>query len=85
MAFLIHLPSDLEEALRLESAQTGTDLNSLIVEAIREKIGRARTFREVCAPFARAVDASEVSDDDLNAFFEEVREEVWREKHPKMS
>jgi hypothetical protein len=33
------------------------------------------------APFRRQLEESGISDDELGAFFEEVREEVWQEKH----
>lgn len=80
MTVTIELPSDLEEALRLQAAQSGQDLGSLVLQAVREKIARSRTFEEVCAPFARAVEASGMTDEALDAFFEEARENAWREK-----
>jgi len=33
------------------------------------------------APFRRQVEESGMTDDELGDFFEEVREEVWQEKH----
>jgi hypothetical protein len=35
------------------------------------------TKEVVCAPFAQAVEASGVTDEEFDCFFEEVREEVW--------
>jgi hypothetical protein len=41
-----------------------------------------RSFEEVCAPIAHAVAESGMSDEELDAFFEEIRDEIWNEKHP---
>ncbi len=80
MTLTIDLPRELEEALRLQAAQTGEDLSTLVIQAVREKVARARPFDEVCAPFAQAVKASGVTEEDFDRFFEETREEVWRGK-----
>jgi len=81
----IDLPPELEEALRLQAAQTGQDLGALVIQAVRERIARARPFDEVCAPFAQAVKASGVSEEEFDRFFEETRDEVWREKRGRAS
>jgi hypothetical protein len=85
MTLTIDLPPELEEALRLQAAQTGQDLGALVIQAVRERIARARPFDEVCAPFAQAVKASGVSEEEFDRFFEETRDEVWREKRGRAS
>lgn len=57
----------------------GVDVGEFVLQAVREKIARARPFHEVCAPFAQAVNASGMSAEQLTGFFEEVREEVWQD------
>ena len=54
-----------------------------MLQAVQEKMAKARTFDEICAPFVQAVEASGINDEDFDRFFEEVREEVWREKQGK--
>jgi len=76
----LELPPDLEATLRLQMAQTGQDMGEFVVQAVREKIGRATTFREISTPFTGAVDASAMSDEEFDRFFEERRREVWRQK-----
>jgi hypothetical protein len=44
-----------------------------------------RDVDEALAPFRRQVEKSSISDDELGAFFEEVREEIWQEKHGRPS
>ncbi len=85
MTLTIDLPPELEEALRLQAAQTGQDLGALVIQAVRERIARARPFDEVCAPFAQAVKASGVSEEEFDRFFEETRDEVWRGKRGRAS
>ena len=55
MTLNIELPPEVEVALRLQAAQSGQEIGDFVVQAVREKIGRAGTFQEVCSPFAKAV------------------------------
>jgi hypothetical protein len=80
MSVTIDLPPDLEKTLRQHAARSGQDLGAFILQAVQEKIAKARTFDEICAPFAQAVAASGISDEEFDRFIEEVREEVWQEK-----
>jgi hypothetical protein len=80
MTVTIDLPPELENALRQHAARSGQDVGAFVLQAVQEKIARARTFDEVCAPFARAVEATGITDEEFDRFFEEVRDEVWQEK-----
>jgi hypothetical protein len=40
---------------------------------------------QALAPFRRQVEESGMTDDELGDFFEDVREEVWQEKHGRPS
>lgn len=83
MSFPIDLPPELERALRQHAARAGQKVDAFVLQAIQEKIAKARTFDEVCAPFVEAVAASGIGDEEFNRFFEEAREEVWQEKQGK--
>ena len=80
MTLTIDLPPELEQALRLQATRSGEDLSVFVVHAIKEKIARARTFDEVCAPFARAIETSGMSEEEFDRFFEDARDEVRHEK-----
>jgi predicted transcriptional regulator len=80
MTVTIDLPPELETNLTEQAARSGQNVHALILQAIREKIAKARTFDEICAPFAQAVAASGISDEEFDRFFEEAREEIWQEK-----
>jgi len=81
MTITVELPSELETTLQHQAAKNGQDVSAFVVQAIHEKIAKSRTFAEVCAPISQAVSAAEMSDDEVDHFFDEIREEVWREKH----
>jgi hypothetical protein len=85
MTLTIDLPRDVEEALRLQAAQSGQKIGAFVLQAVKEKIARASTFQEVCAPFAEAVQASGVSDEEFDCFFQQRREEVRRQKQDDAS
>lgn len=54
-----------------------------MLDAVKEKIAKARTLDEICGPFARAVAATGISDSEFDEFFEQARDEVWQEKQDK--
>ncbi len=83
MSVTIDLPPELEQTVRQHAARSGQDVSAFVLQAVQEKIAKAHTFDEICAPFAEAVAATGISDDEFNRFFEEVRDEVWREKQGK--
>lgn len=83
MNVTINLPPDLESTLRQQAARSGQDITTFVLDAVKEKVAKVRTFDEICAPFTKAVAAAGVSDEDFDTFFQEVRDEVWREKQGK--
>jgi predicted transcriptional regulator len=80
MTVIIDLPPELEKELQERAARAGQDMSSFILQAVKEKIAKPPTFDEICAPFAQAVEASGMTDEELEKFFEEIRDEVWQEK-----
>jgi predicted transcriptional regulator len=80
MTLTIELPPELEKTLRQQAARGGQEMSAFVLQALQEKIARASTFDEICAPFAQAVQATGITDDEFKRFFEEVRDETWREK-----
>jgi hypothetical protein len=71
---------ELESAVRQQAARNGQDVGAFVLQAVREKIARAPSFDEICAPFAQAVKESGITDEGFDRFFEEARDEVWQEK-----
>lgn len=80
MPLTIELPAELEKNVRRQAAMDGQDVTAFVLQAVNEKLAKARTFDEICAPFAQAVAATGISDDEFDRFFEETRDEVWRDR-----
>lgn len=78
MTVIINLPPDLESTLRQQAARSGQEVSAFVLDAVKEKIAKSRTLDEVCAPFAQAVAAAGISDQEFDQFFEQSREEVWQ-------
>jgi predicted transcriptional regulator len=83
MTLTIDLPSDLEKTVRQQAAKSGQDVSAFVLQAVNEKLAKARTLDEICAPFAQAVAATGISDDEFDRFFEEARAEARQEKQGK--
>ncbi len=83
MTVTIDLSPELETAARQHAARIGQELTTFVVEAVQEKIARTTSFDEVCAPIADALQSAGLTDTEVDEFFEEARQEVWRDKHGK--
>lgn len=80
MTLSIDLPVDLEKSVRQQAARRGQDVTTFVLQAVEEKVAKARTLEEISRPFADAVAATGMTDQELDDFFEEARNEVWQEK-----
>ena len=80
MTLTIDLPADLERTVRQQAARRGQDVNGYVLQAVQEKVAKARTIAEICQPFAAAVAATGITDQEFDEFFEKARKEVWQEK-----
>ena len=80
MTLTIDLPSDLEQSVRQQAARRGQDVRGFVLQAVQEKVSKARTFDEICRPFVDAVAATRMTEQEFDAFFEEARTEAWQQK-----
>lgn len=97
MPIPITLRPETEKELRKRAAESGLSLNQYLEQLIEGVLSGANGSQapapppaklpsdEALAPFRREVAESGMSDDELRAFFEELREEVYREKHGRPS
>lgn len=69
MTITIDFPPELEEVLRQYVARSGQDVGGFVLQAVKEKIAKARTFDEICAPFAQAVEAAGMTEEEFDRFF----------------
>lgn len=77
MTLMISLTEELERELKARAQTTGKDLNTLVLEAVRDRFA-PRSFREIFAPLHQAFEGA--SEAELDALFNEAREDVWRAK-----
>jgi hypothetical protein len=84
MSLTVSLSPDQERRLFERAAERGKDPADYVRDLIDRDIHRP-SLDEVLAPFRRQVEESGMSDDELGAFFEEVREEVWQAKQERPS
>ena len=78
--------SDVEQRQLAERAtRNGRDLVDYVHLLIERDIQGSAAVDQALAPFRRQVEESGMTDDELGDFFEEVREEIWQEKHGRPS
>ncbi len=79
----IHLPPEIEDKLRDLAVQTGQDLSSLIVEALRQKIEGPPRVDAILAPFRAAFAQSRATDEELDHAVQIARDATWQAtRHP---
>jgi hypothetical protein len=80
MTIMIHLRPEQERRLAERAAHAGHDVTAYVHHLIDRDI-EAESVDAILAPMRRNFDESRPNDDDLAALVEEVREDIWREKH----
>jgi predicted DNA-binding protein len=83
MTITITLTPEDEHRLTERAARLGQDLTIYVQHLIERDIRNSRTANEALEPFRRQVEQSVISDQELGAFFEEDRDEVWDESRSK--
>lgn len=83
MSVTIEIPVEIEATLRQHAARTGQDVSAFVLRAVEEKIAKANTFDEICAPIANAISTAGLPDAEIDEFFNGARNEVWKDKSGK--
>ena len=84
MVITISLSPEQERRLAERAAQFGQELVPYVHQLINQDI-RSETFDAILAPVRRNFEQSGMTDEDLSALVEEVREDIWQEKHGRPS
>jgi hypothetical protein len=82
MTITVELGPEEETKLLDRAAQSGQNVTAYVHHLIARDI---QGVDEALAPFRRQVEESGLSDAELRVFFEEVRQEVWQERHGNAS
>lgn len=84
MTITIDLRPDQERRLAERAARAGQDIADYVHRLIDRDID-AEGLDAILAPVRRNFEESGMTDDDLAALVEEVREDIWREEHGRPS
>ena len=85
MTITIRLSEEEQRRLAERAARNGRDLAGYVHLLIERDIQEPAAVDQALAPLRRQVEESGLTDDELGDFFEEVREEVWQDKHGRPS
>jgi hypothetical protein len=82
MSILIPLTSETEAKLRERAIAAGEDVVAYATRIFEEAVCTP-SIDDLLAPFRQQVEQSGMSDSELDAFFEGLRDEVWAEQQAK--
>jgi plasmid stability protein len=80
MTITLSLPPDLERQLHDRAARAGRDAAAFARELLERALADGPTFDELLAPLRAQVAATETTDAELDALFEQARDQVWRDR-----
>ena len=86
MDVTISIAPEVAPRIQRAAADRGQDLASFLEEFVKDAFTgdySPRTLDEILAPFRAQVEASGISDEALDAFFEEMREKRFQGKQRK--
>ncbi len=73
MTITLNLPPATVEKLQAQAAASGKDMNTFVCEAVEAKlVVSSLTFREILGPLHREVEASGISEEELNTLVDEA-------------
>lgn len=86
MTITINLPSEVEESVKSQAAENGLPLENYVESLVEEGTRRRdridtlaeKSFDEILEPFRRSVEASGISDEELEVLFNKARKEAAR-------
>ena len=81
MTLTLPISAEAEASLRKRAAAAGQDMAAFATHLL-ERAAAKPSVDELLAPFRRQVADSGMNDDQLDEFFESVREDVWQERNP---
>lgn len=79
MTLTINLPKDIGVALENKAKLSRRDAAEFVEDLVTKEVNRP-SFDEILAPIRKGFEESGDSEEEILAFFEEIREEVYQEK-----
>ena len=83
--FTLSLSPEMEKKLLERAKSQGQDVTGYVHQLIQKDIEKPLTFDEICAPLRQAIEASGVTDNELETLFRETIAEVRQERRAQQS
>ena len=80
MTLTIQVDENIKAIVEEKARTNGKDFAGYVEDLLQKDARTAKTIDEILAPFRREVEASGITDEDLDVLIEEAREEVYQEK-----
>ncbi|MDB5301367.1 MAG: hypothetical protein JWO87_3030 [Phycisphaerales bacterium] len=85
MTLTIALPADAEARLQERARAAGQDLTAFVQQIITRELDAPLSLVEAAEPFARAVEAAGMTDDEFTSVILEARDEARRDRKAKQA
>ncbi len=79
MSVVLELEPEVEETLKKRAAARGSDFEVYLQSILKEQ-ANSQSYEEVMAPVWDEFEQSGMTEDELDDFMNEIREEVWQGK-----
>lgn len=76
MTITLELEPEVESLLEKRARAEGCDVKGYVERLVEKEVNRERTFDEILAPFRDAVERSGISEEELDTFFTEARQDA---------
>lgn len=80
MTLSIEIPAETRRRLEERAGRMGQTIEAVALELIARGVEEPRSIDSILAPFRREVEASGITDEELDDLFESEREAIHREK-----
>ena len=80
MDITITIPPEMQDKLQQRAKDTGRDVAEYVEKLIEQDLSARPSIDEILAPVRKQFAGSGMTEAELDALVEEVRDEIWREK-----
>jgi hypothetical protein len=80
MLLLLTLTADLEAKLWEQAASAGKDDSTFARDVLEERLHGPLSVDEILAPFHKQVGELGMTDEEMDEFYERLRDEVWQDR-----
>lgn len=80
MSVVLELKPELEKKLRQKADANGSLLSAYVATVLEEHVDSGPTLDEILAPVRKQFDDSGMTEDELDEFMNEIREEAYQER-----